>query len=400
MRCFEALRVACVVLTVLLGYAYQLSKGPGGFLFTVRAVYFNERTGNDGSYGTGVAELTAEEVSAGANFTGKVAIVTGANTGIGLEMSRVMAMRGMRVVMACRSKARCEEARSGIESWAAERGSLQTAILDLSDLSSVRRFADGFLAAGTPLHFLVNNAGMIPARYEASAQGIELGYAVNTLAPFLLTQLLLPLLNKSAPSRVINVGSISQNLADPARWKRIQQPLLPETFHAHPLLPLPASLSFNSMGVYGATKTSMALITAELRRRLAGSGVEAAVAHPGLIPTNIGAGLPFDHFFMNVLPAYTDALGLTRVLKTVPQGASTILWAMINDISSSVYYADNAPHDGAALKAYSEVYLNDELAAAEWEQHERLALDSGYSAGVAPLGDGAPSCGTGAASVS
>jgi len=374
MRCVGLLSSALAALAVLLGCTYQLSKGPGGFLFTTRAAYFYERTGNDGSRSSGFAELTAEEVSAGANFTGKVAIVTGANTGIGLEMSRVMAMRGMRVVMACRSQTRCEQARVSIESQVAESGLLETATLDLSDLSSVRRFADGFLAAGAPLNFLINNAGIIPTRHEESAQGIELGYAVNTLAPFLLTQLLLPRLKESAPSRVINVGSISQNFADEARWRRIQrlQPLSPEAFNDHPLLPLPDPLSFNSMGVYGATKTSMALITAELRRRLAGSRVEAAVVHPGLIPSNIGTGLPFDHFVFHVLPAYTDALGLTRCLKTVPQGASTVLWTMVNDISGSVYYADNAPHDYSALKAGSAVYLSEEFAAMEWERHERL----------------------------
>lgn len=374
MRCVGSLGSALAVLAILLGYAHQLVKGPGGFLFTTRAAYFYERTGNDGSYSTDVAELTAEEVSAGANFTGKVAIVTGANTGIGLEMARVMAMRGMRVVMACRSQPRCEQARAAIEGEAAQSALLQTATLDLSDLSSVRRFADGFLAAGTPLHFLINNAGMIPARHEESAQGIELGYAVNTLAPFLLTQLLLPRLKDSAPARVINVGSISQNFADEARWRRIQklQPLSPEAFHDHPLLPLPGPLSFNSMGVYGATKTSMALITAELRRRLAGSRVEAAVVHPGLIPSNIGTGLPLDHLFFHVLPEYTDAWGLTRCLKTVPQGASTVLWTMVNDISGSVYYADNAPHDDSALKVSRAVYLSEEFAAVEWERHERL----------------------------
>merc|ERR1719188_2645054 len=99
------------VAAIVLWVKTELAKG-AGLLFVGRACLFNEITGNDGSYGIGIAELTAEGVTEGVSFSGKVGIVTGANTGIGLESSRVMAMRGMRVIMACRSMARCNEARA------------------------------------------------------------------------------------------------------------------------------------------------------------------------------------------------------------------------------------------------------------------------------------------------
>merc|ERR1711966_60843 len=233
-------------------------------------------------------------------------------------------------------------------------------------------FADEFLATGLPLHFLVNNAGMIPEGYEESAQGIELTYAVNTLAPFFLTRLLLPRVRQSAPSRIINVGSVSQSFADKSSWAQIQQPLARDAFYKQGLYPVPHPLSFNMMNVYGLTKTSMALITTELRRQLAGSGVEAAIVHPGIIETNIATHLALDSYFLVQLPKYTDAVGLTHVVKTTPQGASAVLWTMVNDISSSVYYADNAPHDGSLPKVNPEIYLNGTLATAEWRSHEAL----------------------------
>merc|ERR1719478_1845412 len=228
----------------------ELARGCG-FVFLCRACLFNEITGNDGSYGEGVAELTAEQVTEGVDFRGKVGIVTGANSGIGLETARVMAMRGAEVIMACRSLTKCNEAKASIE--ASSTGSLRSMALDLASLQSVRAFAEEFAALGLPLHYLVNNAAIQTTVYGESPEGLELNFVVNSLSPFYLTELLLPNLKASAPGRIINVGSATQHMIDEERWARTKQPLSEAAFYRSGFFPFPAPLDFSPIGVYANT---------------------------------------------------------------------------------------------------------------------------------------------------
>lgn len=199
----------------------------------------------------------------------RVALITGATAGIGLETAIGLARAGMRVIVHGRDQLRTEEARYIV---ADRSGStrVETAVADFASLAAVRGLADTVLSRHDRLDVLVNNAGLIAPRFRLSEDGYELTVAVNHLAPFLLTNLLLDRLRASAPSRIVTVASMAHrgaridlpNLAGPRDWA-----------------PLKA---------YGRSKLCNILFTRALARRLDGGGVTATCLHPGIIATKIG----------------------------------------------------------------------------------------------------------------
>ena len=199
----------------------------------------------------------------------RIAIVTGASSGIGLYTAIGLAHSGMRVVMAGRDRARTEAARR----FVAERtksDQVAIALADFSSLAAVRRLADEFLSTGDRLDLLVNNAGLMSPRYRLSADGFELTFAVNHLAPFLLTNLLLDRLEASAPARIVNVASEAH------RGHRLD------------LAELARPRDWGPLKAYGRSKLCNILFTRELAARLESSGVVATCLHPGVVATGIG----------------------------------------------------------------------------------------------------------------
>src|SRR5215472_15864876 len=138
--------------------------------------------------------------------SGQTAVVTGASSGIGLYTALGLARTGMRVVLAGRDRARTEAARRFVTERAGS-DRVEIALADFSRLSEVRRLAEELLAGHDRLDLLVNNAGLMASQYRTSADGFELTFAVNHLAPFLLTNLLLDRLKASSPARIITVAS-------------------------------------------------------------------------------------------------------------------------------------------------------------------------------------------------
>jgi NAD(P)-dependent dehydrogenase (short-subunit alcohol dehydrogenase family) len=197
------------------------------------------------------------------------AVVTGASSGIGLYTALGLARAGMRVVMVGRDPARTESARRFVAARAAG-ASLETRLADFASQNAVRRLAAELLAGHDRIDVLVNNAGLISRRYRRSAEGIELTFAVNHLAPFLLTSLLLARLQASAPSRIVTVASEAH------RGHRIDVATL-----AQPP-------DFSPLRAYGRSKLCNILFTRELAERAADSGVVAASLHPGVVATRIG----------------------------------------------------------------------------------------------------------------
>lgn len=198
-----------------------------------------------------------------------VAIVTGASAGIGLHTAIGLARTGMRVTMVGRDQTRTEQARR----FAAERSGspyLDTALADFASLAAVRGLAEELLARHERIDVLVNNAGLIAPQFQRSQDGVEMMIAVNHLAPFLLTNLLLPRMRKSAPSCIVTVASQAHHgaridptkLANPPDWTPLKG--------------------------YGRSKLCNLLFTRALARRVAGSGVTATCLHPGVIATGIG----------------------------------------------------------------------------------------------------------------
>jgi NAD(P)-dependent dehydrogenase (short-subunit alcohol dehydrogenase family) len=203
--------------------------------------------------------------------TGRVAIVTGANTGIGLETARMLALRGAEVVLACRSK---EKGQAAVDSIRRENpsGSAQVELLDLSDLESVKAFSDTFMAARQRLDLLIDNAGVMVPPFSRTKQGFELQFGTNHLGHFALTLRLLPLLERTPGSRVVVVSSTAQNIGridfDDLNWER---------------------RSYKPWPAYGQSKLANMMFTLELSRRLAAAGSKVLVtaAHPGYTATDL-----------------------------------------------------------------------------------------------------------------
>lgn len=242
--------------------------------------------------------------------TGRVAIVTGSNSGIGFETARALAKNGATVVMACRNldkaNPKAEEIRVDNPS-----GSVEVMELDLSDLESVRRFADAFRAKHSRLDLLINNAGIMVPPYGKTAQGFETQFGVNHLGHFALTGSLLDLIVNTPGSRIVNVSSVAHYFGrivfSDLNWEN----------------------GYNAQAAYGQSKLANLLFTYELQRRLAGAGKNALVvaAHPGWTETNLqehAKGVKFLNRFFAQEP---------------PMGALPTLYAATeSDVNGAEYY--------------------------------------------------------------
>ncbi len=206
------------------------------------------------------------------NLQGKICLITGSSSGIGLITARELARQGATVVLLCRNRARGEAAQAEIK---AATGNEQVDLLvaDLSLLAEVRRAASEFQQKYAQLHILIHNAGGANHERIVTSEGFEMTFATNYLAPFLLTELLLDMLKASAPARVINVSSTAHtsgkiNFAD-----------------------LQGEKSYGMWRAYGQAKLALILFTYELASQLQGTGVTVNALHPGVIASNFGANL-------------------------------------------------------------------------------------------------------------
>ena len=201
---------------------------------------------------------------------GKICIITGANSGIGKATAIGLAKMNATLVMLCRDKERGESAQKEIIGLTGNNN-VDLFLCDLSSLKEIRHFALEFKSKYQNLHVLINNAGVMLSKKDISVDGFEMNFAVNHLAPFLLTNLLLDILKKSAPSRIINVGSAAHRMGK-INFEDLQR----------------ENKKGRLMGVYGTSKLAMTLVSYELSRKLEGSNVTVNVVHPGLIDTNLG----------------------------------------------------------------------------------------------------------------
>jgi len=274
---------------------------------------------------------------------GRVCVITGATSGIGRAAAEQLASLGARLVIVARDPARGAAARDEIVAATGNR-EVALEIANLASQRQVRELAARLLAAEPEIHVLVNNAGLALGARRLTEDGLEETFAVNHLAPFLLTNLLLERLRGSSPARVVTVASAAHRGA------------------AIPFDDLNGERGFSGWIAYGWTKLANILFTAELARRLAGSGVTATCLHPGVVATGFGREGPF------LVREFQRLLG--RVLLLDPkQGADTLVWLASSpemEGASGGYYAKRR------LATPSRAALDSAAARRLWQESERL----------------------------
>ena len=231
-------------------------------------------------------------------LAGKIAMVTGANAGMGKEVALSLASQGATVVMVSRDRGRGAAAQAEVR---AKSGSsnVELFIADLSSQQAIRELVRQFLAAHDRLHVLVNNVGVTLPRRTETVDGNESVISINHLGPFLLTNLLLPTLRASAPSRVVVVASGAHAMGK-MNFDDLQ-----------------ASRSYSEIRVYNQSKLANLLFTYELARRTTGSGVTVNAADPGFVRTNMKVPFPLSIFsFMR--GSAVDGAGPTVFLASSP----------------------------------------------------------------------------------
>ncbi|MBV9309239.1 MAG: SDR family oxidoreductase [Solirubrobacterales bacterium] len=228
-------------------------------------------------------------------------LITGATSGLGLETAKALGANGATVILGARDQAHAEEARRRV-SESANGTEVHTVLADLTSLAEVRRMAQEVKQRFARLDVLINNAGIDVGSREVSVDGYELTFAVNYLAPFLLTHELLELLRASAPSRVLNVASSGYKGGE-LDFDDLQ-----------------SEQRFSGQHAYNNSKLALVIFTYELARRLDGSGVSVNAVDPGFVRgTHIGRTLPFGYRMMGAL--------MLPFMASVEKGADTAVWA-------------------------------------------------------------------------
>jgi NAD(P)-dependent dehydrogenase (short-subunit alcohol dehydrogenase family) len=282
--------------------------------------------------------------AAWSGVSGKRVLITGGTSGIGLAASTELVRRGALLTLVARTESRAGEAVRAIHLGSPKPAAVDVLFADLSSQASVRRLAEQALAKYPRIQVLINNAGAIYRRRQLSPDGIELTWAVNHLAPFLLTTLLLDRLKASAPARIITTSS------DAHKGARI------------PFDDLAGERSWSGMGFarYGETKLANILFTVELAARLSGTGVTANSFHPGFVATG---------FNRNNGPLMRVGMALSRPFARSPQkGAETLVWLADSEAAGRINGA--YVHDMRAITP-APAAQDREAARRLWERSEQ-----------------------------
>lgn len=256
------------------------------------------------------------------SIDGKSVLVTGANSGIGLATAAELARRGATVTITARNDTKGRQAAEQIERTTG--ASVAVRLLDLSELDSIRSFVTGFEGDHTRLDVLINNAGVMAGSRRETPDGFEWTFGVNHLGPFLLTNLLTPLLADGAPSRIINVSSGAHRSARRGvDFDDIQM-----------------TGGYSSSRAYAVSKLANIAFTVELERRLGEIGISARALHPGVVGTSFGTGAEGPRW-MRMLMTVGGPL-----LSTPERGARTSVMLATGDdasLAAGLYWSRGKP---------------------------------------------------------
>jgi NAD(P)-dependent dehydrogenase (short-subunit alcohol dehydrogenase family) len=272
----------------------------------------------------------------------KVVMITGANSGIGKATATELAKRGATVVMVARNPQKGEAAISEIKKETSN-DSVDLLLADLSSLQSVRQLASQFQTKYSKLHVLINNAGLFNARHHLTEDGYEMTFAINYLAPFLLTNLLLAQLRGNTPSRIVNVSSVAH-------------------YNGHiNFEDLNMEKSYGGWKAYQQSKLALLLFTRELAKRLQGTGVTVNSLHPGTVATHIWSRPAGPMGFIMKLP---------KLFMTSPkEGAETVVYLAS---SPGVESVSGEYWEKLKIKKSSPESYDESVAKKLWDVSEQL----------------------------
>jgi len=256
------------------------------------------------------AASTTSDVIKGVDLNGKIAIVTGGDGGLGLEITKTLSKAGATVIVPARD---IEKAKLNLQGIA----NVEVEPMNLTEPASITLFAEKFLASGKPLHMLINNAGIMWTPLQRDSRGYEAQFSTNHLGHFQLTAKLWEALKKTEGARVVTVSSSAHHYS----------PVLFDDVNYH-------TREYNKFEAYGQSKTANVLFTVELDKKARPLGVRAYSLHPGLIlDTNLGRHLTFEDFITlgavnaDGTPNEEAQAAMQKMSKTKEQGAATTVWA-------------------------------------------------------------------------
>ncbi|MGB3739573.1 MAG: SDR family NAD(P)-dependent oxidoreductase [Pontixanthobacter sp.] len=262
------------------------------------------------------ATTTADEVLEDIDLSGRLAFITGGNSGLGRETARAMAAKGAHVVISGRNRGKLDDAAAAIRDEAGDRATIDTIVGDLSSLDSIRACAKEAAERFDRIDLLINNAGVMATPFGTTEDGFETQFGTNHLGHFLLTNLLMPLVRQAADwgtdPRIVNLSSRGHHL---------------DRVHLND--PDFTNREYDKWDAYGQSKTANILFTVALEKRLADDGIHALAVHPGGIMTNLSRHMDDDDFkwmmarFKNDDGDQADG----PKLKSIPQGAATTCYA-------------------------------------------------------------------------
>ena len=253
------------------------------------------------------AASTTDDVLEGHDLTGTKVFVTGGNSGLGLETARAMAAKGAHVILAARDQDKLDAAITAIKE-AQKDAKLETIICDLASLASIKACGQEAASRFEQIDLLINNAGVMACPKMHTADGFEMQFGTNHLGHFALTKHLMPLIERGANKRIVNLSSRGHHLAP----TDLDDPNFETT-------------DYDPWVSYGRAKTANVLFSVGLEKRFGAHGIHALAVHPGGIQTNLGRHLTQDDIAALMERMKTNGGAMT--FKTIPQGAATQVWA-------------------------------------------------------------------------